>query len=66
MMSGKAATGRRICSVAVSGAAPSPSPFPASRPSPQARENADAMAFGPLSDRQMAEIDALLDRQAPT
>jgi aryl-alcohol dehydrogenase-like predicted oxidoreductase len=37
-------------------------PIPGFRTTAQVEENAAAMAFGPLTPAQMAEIDRLLDR----
>jgi aryl-alcohol dehydrogenase-like predicted oxidoreductase len=41
-------------------------PIPGFRTVAQAEENAHAMAFGPLNDQQMREVDTLLHRQAQT
>ncbi len=41
-------------------------PIPGFKTVEQVKENAGAMAFGPLSDEQMAEIDRLLGRKATT
>jgi aryl-alcohol dehydrogenase-like predicted oxidoreductase len=41
-------------------------PIPGFRTVAQAEENAHAMSFGPLSDQQLREIEALLHRQAAT
>jgi aryl-alcohol dehydrogenase-like predicted oxidoreductase len=41
-------------------------PIPGFRTTTQVEENAAAMAFGPLSPAQMAEIDRLLDRAGDT
>jgi aryl-alcohol dehydrogenase-like predicted oxidoreductase len=38
-------------------------PIPGFKTVAQAEENAGAMAFGPLSDQQMREVDALLHGQ---
>ena len=41
-------------------------PIPGFRTVAQAEETAHAMAYGPLNDQQMREVDNLLHRQAQT
>ena len=44
-------------------ASPRTVPIPGFKTVAQVQDNAGAMAFGPLSAQQMAEIDAILDRE---